>query len=166
MKNSTFAAALALVASFLFCPSASAQAQVTAPPDTLTQWLAGRESPLDPWYQKYTSANGLPIVSSAAVSDTALLQARYIANHMLLRIPEAREEMLRHHFRIGVVGYQENITDLPECSMMKVWWPETDWDKRGRGYGATTTIPVMSIGEENLVRIPNFQERYATDDSV
>lgn len=163
MKNSTFAAALALVASFLFCPSASAQAQVTAPPDTLTQWLAGRESPLDPWYQKYTSANGLPIVSSAAVSDTALLQARYIANHMLLRIPEAREEMLRHHFRIGVVGYKENITDLPECSMMKVWWPETDWDKRGRGYGATTTIPVMSIGEENLVRIPNFQERYATE---
>lgn len=136
------------------------QTQVTTPPPTITQWLAGKESPLDPWYQKYVSANGLPVLSSAAVSDTALLQARFIANHMLSRIPEAREEMIRCHFRIGVVGYKENITDLPECKMMKVWWPDTDWDRRGRGYGATLRLPVMSIGEENLVRIPNFQERY------
>ena len=136
------------------------QAQVTTPPPTLTQWLAGKESPLDSWYQKYVSANGLPIVSSAAVSDTALLQARFIVNHMLSHIPEAREEMIRCHFRIGVVGYKENITDLPECKMMKVWWPDTDWDQRGRGYGATLQLPVMSIGEENLVKIPNFRERY------
>lgn len=152
---------LAAFVLMLVSTNAVAQVQVTAPPPTLTQWLAGRESPLDEWYQKYVSADGLPIVSSAAVSDTALLQARYIANHMLQRIPEAREEMLRCHFRIGVVGYKENITDLPECRMMKVWWPETDWDKRGRGYGATLQLPVMTIGEENLVRIPNFQERYA-----
>ena len=147
----------------LWCSAAALTAQeslVTTPPPTLTQWLAGKESPLDPWYQKYVSANGLPVVSSAAVSDTALLQARFIANHMLSRIPEAREEMIRCHFRIGVVGYKENITDLPECKMMSVWWPDTDWDQRGRGYGATLSIPVMSIGEENLVKIPNFQERY------
>ncbi|MBO4451893.1 MAG: hypothetical protein J5770_05680 [Bacteroidaceae bacterium] len=141
------------------------QTQVTTPPPTLTQWLAGKESPLDSWYQKYVSANGLPVLSSAAVSDTALLQARFIANHMLSRIPEAREEMIRCHFRIGVVGYKENITDLPECKMMKVWWPDTDWDQRGRGYGATLQLPVMSIGEENLVKIPNFQERY-WDESI
>lgn len=136
------------------------QTQVTAPPPALTQWLAGKESPLDSWYQKYVSADGLPVLSSAAVSDTALLQARFIANHMLSRIPEAREEMIRCHFRIGVVGYKENITDLPECRMMKVWWPGTDWDQRGRGYGATLQLPVMSIGEENLIKIPNFRERY------
>jgi len=136
------------------------KAQVTTPPSSLTQWLAGKETPLDSWYQKYVSANGLPIVASSAVSDTALLQARYIANHMLSHIPQAREEMIKCHFRIGVVGYKENITDLPECKMMKVWWPDTDWDKRGRGYGATLQLPVMSIGEENLVKIPNFRERY------
>ena len=140
--------------------SIQSQNQVTTPPTTLTQWLAGVESPLDPWYQKYVSADGLPIVSSAAVSDTALLQARFIANHMLSRIPEAREEMIRCHFRIGVAGYQENITDLPECRMMNVWWPDTDWDQRGRGYAATLYLPVMSIGEENLVKIPDFRERY------
>lgn len=134
--------------------------EVTAPPPTLTQWLDGKESPLDPWYQKFLDCDGLPILSSKAVSDTALLQARYIARTMLKLIPSARTEMIKCHFRIGVVGYKENITDLPECKMMKVWWPETDWDERGRGYGATLAIPVMSIGEENLVRIPNFNERY------
>lgn len=141
----------------------SITASVTVPPPTLTQWLDGKESPLNPWYQKYVDADGLPVVASAAVSDTALMQARYIALKMLERIPDALEEMVRCHFRIGVVGYQENVTDLPECSMMKVWWPETDWDARGRGYGATLRLPVMSIGEENLVRIPNFRERYASE---
>ena len=151
---------LIFIVLFALATNMQSQDKVTAPPPTLTQWLARKESPLDPWYKKYVSANGLPVVASAAVSDTALLQARYIANHMLSRIPEAREEMIRCHFRIGVVGYKENITDLPECKMMKVWWPETDWDQRGRGYGATLQLPVMSIGEENLVKIPNFRERY------
>lgn len=134
--------------------------EITPPPSTITQWLDGKESPLNSWYQKYLDCDGLPILSSKAVSDTALLQARYIAREMLRRIPEARNEMIKCHFRIGVVGYKENITDLPECKMMKVWWPETDWDERGRGYGATLAIPVMSIGEENLVQIPGFKERY------
>lgn len=134
--------------------------EVTAPPSTLTQWLDFVESPLDPWYQKYVDCDGLPILSSKAVSDTALLQARYIASTMLTRIPQAREEMIRCHFRIGVVGYKENITDLPECRVMPIWWPDTDWNERGRGYGATLQLPVMSIGEENLVRISGFNERY------
>lgn len=141
-------------------PVPQAVSEITAPPASITQWLDGKESPLGSWYKKYLDCDGLPILSSAAVSDTALLQARYIVRTMLTRIPEARQEMIRCHFRIGVVGYKENITDLPECKMMKVWWPETDWDERGRGYGATLTIPVMSIGEENLVKIPNFKERY------
>lgn len=136
---------------------------VTAPPADLTQWLNYKESPLDPFYKKYVSCDGLPILSSAAVSDAALLQACYIARQMLKRIPEAREEMIKCHFRIGVVGYKENITDLPECSVMPIWWPDTDWNERGRGYGATLALPVMSIGEENLVKIPNFQERYSTE---
>ena len=144
----------------LFLPLHS---QVTTPPTHIRQWLAGKESPLDEWYQKFVDCDGLPILSSAAVNDTALLQARYIARHMLSRIPEARDEMIRCHFRICVAGWRENITDLPECRMMKVWWPDTDWDARGRGYGATLQLPVMSIGEENLVRIEGHRERYATE---
>ena len=133
---------------------------VTAPPADLTQWLDYKESPLDPFYKKYVDCDGLPVLSSDKVKDEALLQVCYIARHMLSLIPEAREEMIRCHFRIGVVAYNENITDLPECKMMSVWWPETDWDARGRGYGATLAIPVMSIGEENVIEIPGFTERY------
>lgn len=136
---------------------------VTTPPANLTQWLDYKESPLNPWYKKYVSCDGLPVLSSAAVSDEALLQACYIAREMLRVHPEAREEMIKCHFRIGVVGYKENITDLPECSVMPIWWPGTDWNARGRGYGATLALPVMSIGEENLVKIPNFQERYYSE---
>lgn len=133
---------------------------VTTPPATLTQWLDYKESPLDPFYKKYVDCDGLPILSSEKVKDEALIQVCYIARHMLSRIPEAREEMIKCHFRIGVVAYTENITDLPECKMMPIWWPDTDWDARGRGYGATLAIPVMSIGEENVIKIPDFNERY------
>ena len=136
--------------------------KVSAPPSTLTQWLDGKESPLDPFYKKYLDCDGLPILSSDKVRDTSLYQARYIVREMLKRIPKAREEMIKCHFRIGVVGYKENITDLPECKMMPIWWPDTDWDARGRGYGATEAIPVMSIGEENLVKVEvsGYTERY------
>lgn len=144
---------------------AESKSEITAPPSTITQWLDYKESPLSSFYKKYLDCDGLPILSSAAVSDTALFQARHIARTMLERIPAARDEMIKCHFRIGVVGYKENITDLPECKMMTVWWPETDWNERGRGYGATLAIPVMTIGEENLVKIPNFTERYK-DESI
>jgi len=136
---------------------------VTTPPATLTQWLNYVESPLDPFYKKYVDCDGLPILSSENVSDEALLQACYIAREMLSRIPKAREEMIKCHFRIGVVGYKENITDMPECRQWPEWWPDTDWNERGRGYGATLNVPLMTIGEENLVKIPNFQERYYSE---
>lgn len=139
--------------------------EISTPPSTLTQWLNYKESPLDPFYKKYIDCNGLAIVSSENVRDTALYQARYIIYEMLRRIPEAREEMIKCHFRVGVVGYKENITDLPECSVMPIWWPGTDWNARGRGYGATLALPVMSIGEENIVKVEEkgYQERYYSE---
>jgi len=136
---------------------------VTAPPSNLQQWLDGKSSPLSPWYQKYIADEGFPILASAAVRDEALLQCRYIVHTMLSMHPEARTKMIDLHWRIAICGYRQNITDIPECAVMPVWWPETDWNERGRGYGATEALPVMSIGEENIVKIPNFTERYATE---
>lgn len=134
--------------------------EVTAPPASLTQWLAGTESPLSGWYTKYVEDEGFPILASAVVRDEALIQCRYIVHTMLEKHPEARRQMLAFHWRVAICGYQQNITDIPECAMMNVWWPDTDWNERGRGYGATEYLPVMSIGEENIVKIPNFRERY------
>lgn len=136
---------------------------VTAPPADLLQWLDGKSSPLSPWYKKYISDEGFPILASAAVRDEALIQCRYIVHTMLSKHPEARTQMIKLHWRVAICGYRQNITDIPECAMMKIWWPDTDWDARGRGYGATEALPVMSIGEENIVKIPDFTERYATE---
>lgn len=136
---------------------------VTAPPADLLQWLDGKSSPLSPWYKKYISDEGFPILASAVVRDEALIQCRYIVHTMLSKHPEARTQMIKLHWRVAICGYRQNITDIPECAMMKIWWPDTDWDARGRGYGATEALPVMSIGEENIVKIPDFTERYATE---
>ncbi len=133
---------------------------ITLPPTTLTQWLEGKESKLDTYYRKHLDAEGLSIVSSRYVADEALVQARYVINTMLSRIPEAKQVMLDKHFRVGIIGAYENVTDMPEYRVMPVWWPDTDWDARGRGYGATEFIPLMSCGEENIIKIPNYTERY------
>lgn len=136
---------------------------VTAPPPGLMQWLEGRASALSPWYKKYISDEGFPILASGEVRDEALIQCRYIVHTMLTKHPEARKKMIDLHWRVAICGYRQNITDIPECAMMPVWWPDTDWNARGRGYGATEALPVMSIGEENIVKIPGFTERYATE---
>ena len=48
---------------------------VSAPPEDLG---------LDPFYTKYVSAHGLPIVGSAKVSDNALREAAYLVDQMLV----------------------------------------------------------------------------------
>ena len=131
--------------------------EITAPPADLLQWLDGKSSPLSPWYKKYISDEGFPILASGVVRDEALIQCRYIVHTMLSKHPEARTQMIKMHWRVAICGYRQNITDIPECAMMKVWWPDTDWDARGRGYGATEALPVMSIGEENIVKIPDYR---------
>ena len=144
-------------------PEEQGDDRITAPPADLQQWLEGKPSPLSSWYKKYISDEGFPILASAVVRDEALIQCRYIVHTMLEKHPEAREQMIKMHWRVAICGYQQNITDIPECAMMPIWWPDTDWNERGRGYGATEYLPVMSIGEENIVKIPNFKERYYSE---
>ncbi len=133
---------------------------ITLPPATLKQSLNYVISDLDTYYRKYIDADGFPIVASRFVSDSALVQTKKIVVHMLTRIPDAKAAMLTANFRVGVIGAYENVTDLPENRKMNEWWPGTDWDARGRGYGATEFLPVMSCGEENIVKIPGYTERY------
>ena len=132
---------------------------ISMPPTSLKQHLQWRESELDPYYRKYLDANGMPIVASRFVADSALVQAKKIVIAMLEKIPEAQEHMLAAHFRVGIIGNNENVTDMPEYRVMPEVWPDTDWDARGRGYGATEYIPLMSCGEENIIMI-NRSERY------
>lgn len=133
---------------------------IILPPASLKQSLNYQISNLDVYYRKYIDAEGFPIVASRFVADSALVQTKKIVTLMLSRIPEAKAAMLAANFRVGVIGAYENVTDMPENRKMNEWWPGTDWDARGRGYGATEFLPLMSCGEENIVKIPGYTERY------
>jgi hypothetical protein len=139
-----------------------ARAAIGTPPDSLKY---------DPFYRKYTTAVGLPIVGSATVSDAALLVARDIVTHMLARRPDVREAMIRQGFRVAIMAETESTTDLPEQRDWKK--PTIDdprltdgeranyariaamtdkeyWDRRARGMGGRLT----SGAEENILGYP------------
>lgn len=116
--------------------------RITTPPTELK---------LDPFYKKYVSASGYPIVSSDAVSDFALLEAAYLVDLMLAKRPDVREAMIRSGSRLVVIGYREFTTDIPEHREFK---PKDYWDRRARGTGGSATDPVCTCGEENLLAYP------------
>jgi len=141
------------------------KAMVTTPPASFR---------FDPFYQKYTDAFGIPIISSKNVSDDALLIARDIINYMLLKRPDIRAGMIGLNARLSIIGKDEMQTDLPECRDWKK--PAIDdrrltpaeranynspggiasmtdrgyWDQRARGMGGIQT----SCAEENLLGYP------------
>jgi hypothetical protein len=141
-------------------------AAVTAVPDTLRASYA-----LDPFYQKYADALGIPVVSSAKVPTPALLVARDIVIQMLAGRPDLRAKLVGQRWRIGVMAATEVTTDIPEHRDRKK--PARDdlrltpaeranydriaamsdkeyWDRRARGLGGNPT----TCAEENLLGYP------------
>ncbi len=113
--------------------------RITAPPAHLK---------LDPFYKKYISANGYPIVSSEHVDDYALKEAAYLVNKMLAERPDVRKAMIAAGSRMTVMAHDEFTSDVPEHEHLK---PHDFWDARARGLGGTTDDPICSCGEENLL---------------
>src|SRR5262245_37519895 len=93
----------------------------------------------DPYYKKYIDANGIPIISSSKVPDAALLQARKIVAEMLsnVKLPDAAKTISQNKIRVAVMSKDELTTDIPEHSDLNRAFPETNWDTRARGLGAT-----------------------------
>jgi len=139
---------------------------ITSPPDTLG---------FDSFYEKYTDAFGIPVISSGKVPDAALLVARDIVNFMLIKRMDVRRALIDKGARVLIMAHSEMETDLPERSNWKKPSKEdkrltayernnydkpngigsmTDkeyWNKRARGMGGTIT----SCAEENLLGYPN-----------
>jgi hypothetical protein len=123
-------------------PGAGAELTVTAPPVELK---------LDRFYKKYVSANGYPVVSSAAVSDFALKEAAHMVNAMLAERPDVRAAMIASGSRLIVIAHNEFTTDIPEYAKLA---PKNYWDARARGLGGSLTDPVCSCAEENVLNYP------------
>jgi len=123
------------------------ETKVTEVPEELRESLK-----LDPFYQKYTSAGGIPVLSSDKVSDQGLLEAAYLIQQMLAERPEILREMVRRGVRFVVMAPTEMTTDVPEQRDMT---PKDYWDKRARGLGGRIT----SCGEENLLNLKGDRYR-------
>jgi len=104
---------------------------------------------LDPFYRKYCSASGFPVVASKNVSDYALKEAAYLIDRMLINRPHVRNALIGAKVRFVIIGVNEVTTDIPEYSTLK---PKDYWDRRARGLGASRSRPAVSCGEENLLR--------------
>jgi len=109
----------------------------------------------DRFYAKYLDGDGVPVMSSSAVDDKAVVSACQIVFHMLRSRKDVRDAMIRQHQSVAIIGVNEVTTDIPEYRNLYQMYPNSsDWD-RLRGVGATTIIPVASVGEENMLCLPN-----------
>jgi hypothetical protein len=107
-----------------------------------------------PFYEKYLDAHGIPVLSSGRPNDEALVQACFIAVHMLAARDDVREAMIAQGQRIGAIALDEVTTDLPEYSDLYAVFPGPNWDAL-RGVGATLQRPMSSFGEENMLCASN-----------
>ena len=126
---------------------------VTAPPEAEVERLQ-----LDPFYRRYVSAGGLPIVSSDEVSPYALLEAQHLIDRMLDGRDDIRRQLVKNKVRFSIMATTEMTTAVPEHATLT---PGKYWDRRARGLGATKHRPSVSCGEENLLRYrgdPYFEE--------
>lgn len=111
-----------------------------------------------PFYQKFLSVGGLPVVGSTNVSDAAMQEAAWIVRRMLAARPELLTAMASNHTRLAVMAFSEMTTDIPEHAHLQ---PKVYWDRRARGLGATPEAPAVSCAEENLLGLPG--DPYSTE---
>src|SRR6185295_2759890 len=106
------------------------------------------------FYGKYLDGDGIPVLSSPAVSDQAVVSACLIVTHMLVKRDDVQMAMINQGMTVAVIGVNEVTTQIPEYRNLNAMFPNQNWD-RLRGVGATIMIPVSSVGEENLLCLPS-----------
>lgn len=115
---------------------------------------------VDPFYQKYVDAGGIPVLASTKVPDIALLVVRDIINTMLAARSDLPASMIERNWRTGVIAEVEMTMDIPEYSRMKrpgaprdepVMQADHDYHaNRSRGLGGNPTTGA----EENILGYP------------
>ena len=115
---------------------------VTTPPDSLG---------LDPFYKKYVDVNGLPLISSWRVPDSAFVAAHRTLYAMTSMLPKAvLDSMVARGTRIAIMARYEGTTDIPEHHYL-INDTALNWDLRARGLGGDLELPLTSCAEENIL---------------
>ncbi len=98
---------------------------------------------LDPFYQKYADADGIPIISSLEPTDESLERACHLVLDMLSARPDVHEILIDGYTRFAIIGENELTNDIPEFSYL----PDSV-NQRARGLGGT---PAASCAEESIL---------------
>ncbi len=115
---------------------------VTTPPDSLH---------LDAFYTKYVDVNGLPLISSWRVPDSAFTAAHRTLYAMTSMLPRnVLDSMVSYGTRVAIMGRYEGTTDIPEHRYL-VNDTSLNWDLRARGLGGDLELPLTSCAEENVL---------------
>lgn len=115
---------------------------ITSPP---------KELKLDPFYKKYVNINGIHIISSWRVPDSAFVKACDIIEFMTQSLPEeVLESMTDKDTKVGIMARYEGTTDIPEHAKLAND-TTVNMDVRARGLGGTVDNPLTTCAEENLL---------------
>ena len=115
---------------------------VTTPPDSLHY---------DEFYKKYVDVNGIPLISSWRVPDSAFVAAHRTLYAMTSMLPEAvLDSMVGRGTRVAIMARYEGTTDIPEHRYL-VNDTALNWDLRARGLGGDLELPLTSCAEENVL---------------
>ena len=111
--------------------------------------LTGFANVVDAFYTRCISDNGMLVMASAEVPDSALIEMNRIIALMTTRRPEVVGRLNSLGIAAAVIGVNQTTTDLPQYAHLR---SDTlfDWDQT-RGLGATIEAPIVSGAEENLL---------------
>ena len=115
---------------------------VTSVPDSLGY---------DKFYTKYVDVNGIPLISSWRVPDSAFVAAHRTLYAMTSMLPTAViDSMVSRGTRVAIMARYEGTTDIPEHRHLA---SDTtlNWDLRARGLGGDLELPLTSCAEENVL---------------
>ena len=115
---------------------------VTTPPDSLN---------LDPFYKKYVDVNGIALISSWRVPDSAFVAAHRTLYAMTSMLPKnVLDSMVNRSTRVAIMARYEGTTDIPEHHDL-INDTTMNWDLRARGLGGDLNLPLTSCAEENVL---------------
>ena len=103
---------------------------------------------LDPFYQKYADANGLPVATSALVSDQAITLVCQMVQEMVSLREDIRQELIDSGMRFTMIAASEQLSSIPEVNAQF----GTSLNMRARGLGSL--VPTI-CAEENILCQPN-----------
>ena len=105
----------------------------------------------DKFYTKYVDVNGIPLISSWRVPDSAFVAAHRTLYAMTSMLPRpVLDSMVARGTRVAIMARYEGTTDIPEHRYLAND-TSLNWDVRARGLGGDLELPLTSCAEENVL---------------